>query len=191
MRAAPGSLRRETVVNWLLTLDGGVLLWIQAHLRGPVLDCAVSFYTTLGNAGALFLAAAVLLLCFKKTRKAGVAALLAMAIGFVCTNLILKHLVSRPRPWLDVAGLTALVTENDPNSFPSGHTTSAFAFASALWRTAPDRWMKWAALAAAVLMGFSRLYVGVHYPSDVLTGVLVGLLAGWLACRLCRKKQIG
>lgn len=179
------------VLDWLLTLDGGVLLWIQAHLRAPVLDCAVSFYTTLGNAGALFLAAAALLLCFKKTRKAGVTALLAMAIGFVCTNLILKHLVSRPRPWLDVAGLTALVTENDPNSFPSGHSTAAFAFASALWRTAPGKWMKWAALAAAVLMAFSRLYVGVHYPSDVLTGVLVGALAGWLACRLCRRKQIG
>ena len=178
------------MLNWLLTLDGGVLLWIQAHLRGPVQDAVLCFYTTLGNAGALFLIAAALLLCFKKTRKAGVTALLAMAIGFVCTNLVLKHLVSRPRPWLDVAGLTALVTENDPNSFPSGHSTAAFAFASALWRTAPDRWMKGTALAAAVLMGFSRLYVGVHYPSDVLTGVLVGLLAGWLACKLCRKKQI-
>ncbi|MGN1004428.1 MAG: phosphatase PAP2 family protein [Oscillospiraceae bacterium] len=183
------------MLNWLLTLDSGVLLWIQTYLRGPVQDAVLCFYTTLGNAGALFLIAAALLLCFKKTRKAGVTALLAMAIGFICTNLVLKHLVSRPRPWLDVAGLTALVTENDPNSFPSGHSTAAFAFASALWRTAPSRWMKWAALAAAVLMGFSRLYVGVHYPSDVLVGVAVGLLAGWLASllvrRLQQKKQIG
>ncbi|MGN0968795.1 MAG: phosphatase PAP2 family protein [Oscillospiraceae bacterium] len=183
------------MLDWLFSLDGGVLLWIQAHLRAPVLDAVLSFYTALGNAGALFLIAAAVLLCFKRTRKAGVTALLAMAVGFVCTNLILKHLVSRPRPWLDVAGLTALVAENDPNSFPSGHTTAAFAFASALWRTAPDKWMKGAALAAAVLMGFSRLYVGVHYPSDVLTGVVVGLLAGWLACLLVRrlrlKKQIG
>ena len=179
------------MLNWLLTLDGGVLLWIQAYLRGPVQDAILCFYTTLGNAGALFLIAAALLLCFKRTRKAGVTALLAMAVGFICTNLVLKHLVSRPRPWLDVAGLTALVVENDPNSFPSGHSTAAFAFASALWRTAPDRWMKGAALAAAVFMAFSRLYVGVHYPSDVLVGVAVGLLAGWLACRLCRRKQIG
>lgn len=181
------------MLNWLLSLDGGVLLWFQEHLRAPVLDSVVSFYTALGNAGALFLIAAALLLCFKKTRKAGAAALLALAIGFVCTNLILKHLVSRTRPWLVVEGLTALVAEHDPNSFPSGHTTAAFAFASALWRMAPDKWMRWAALAAAVLMGLSRLYVGVHFPSDVLVGVLVGLLAGWLAClligRLCRKKD--
>lgn len=175
------------MLDWLLTLDGGILLWIQAHLRAPGLDCAVSFYTTLGNAGLLFLAAAAVMLCFKKTRKAGAAALLAMVIGLICTNLILKHLVSRPRPWLEVAGLTALVTENDPNSFPSGHTTAAFAFASALWRTAPDKWMRRTALVCAVLMGLSRLYVGVHYPSDVLVGVLVGLLSGWLAYRLLQR----
>ena len=172
------------MLDWLITLDGAVLLWIQDHLRTPVLDSFFRFYTTLGNAGLLFLAAAAVMLCFRRTRKAGIAALLAMAVGFVCTNLILKHLVERPRPWLDVAGLLALVEEGDPNSFPSGHTTAAFAFAGALWRAAPDRRMGWAALAAAVLMGFSRLYVGVHYPSDVLTGVLVGLLSAWLACRL-------
>lgn len=166
-----------------------MLLWIQEHLRGAALDGAVSFYTRLGNAGLLFLAAAAVMLCFKKTRKAGLTALIALAIGFICTNLILKHLVTRPRPWLEVAGLTALVEESDPNSFPSGHTTAAFAFAAALWRTAPDKWMRWAALACAVLMGLSRLYVGVHYPSDVLVGVLVGSLAGWLASLLCRRKQ--
>lgn len=178
------------MLDWLLTLDGGILLWIQAHLRGPVQDAAVSFYTTLGDAGMLFILAAVLMLCFKRTRKAGITALLALAIGFVCTNLFLKHLVARPRPWLDVAGLVALIEESDPNSFPSGHTTCAFAFAGALWRTAPDKWMKWAALTAAVLMGFSRLYVGVHYPSDVLVGVLVGLFAAWAAWRLGKKRNL-
>lgn len=178
-----------TVLNWIFSLDGGILLWIQAHLRGPVQDAAIGFYTALGNAGILFIAMAVLMLCFKKTRKAGITTLLALAVGFVCTNLILKHLVSRPRPWLDVGGLLPLIDESDPNSFPSGHTTCAFAFASALWRTAPKKWMKWLSLAAAVLMGYSRLHVGVHYPSDVLAGVLVGLFAGWAAWRLCKDRN--
>lgn len=178
------------MLNYFLTLDGGILLWIQAHLRGSVQDAAVCFYTTLGDAGLLFIVAAVLLLCFKKTRKTGVTALLALAIGFVCTNLILKHLVSRDRPWLDVVGLIALIVEDDPNSFPSGHTTCAFAFAGALWHTAPRKWMKWAALAAAILMGYSRLHVGVHYPSDVLAGVLIGLFAGWATWRLCKKRNL-
>lgn len=173
--------------DWFVTLDGGALLWIQEHLRGTVQDAVLCFYTQLGNAGLLFIAMALLMLCFRRTRKAGFAALTALAVGFVCTNLVLKNLLARPRPWLDVPGLAALVTENDPNSFPSGHTTAAFAFAGALWRTAPSRWMKWTALAAAVVMGWSRLYVGVHYPSDVLTGMAVGLLAGWLAYRICEK----
>jgi undecaprenyl-diphosphatase len=175
------------VLDRLLTLDGGALVWIQAHLRAPVLDRVVSVYTTLGNAGALFLLLAAVLLCIPKTRRAGMTALVAMALGFVGTNLILKHLVARPRPFTALAGLTALVEESDPNSFPSGHTTAAFAFALAVWTTAPRRWMRWAALAAAVLMAFSRLYVGVHYPSDVLAGALMGALAGCLARRLCRR----
>lgn len=178
------------MLNWVLMLDGGVLLWIQAHLRGSVQDTAIGFYTSLGDAGVLFIAVAVLMLCFKRTRKTAITAFLALVIGFVCTNLILKLLVARPRPWLDVAGLIPLINESDPNSFPSGHTTCAFAFASALWHVAPSAWMKWSALAAAVLMGYSRLHVGVHYPSDVLTGVLVGCFAGWAAWALCKKRNM-
>lgn len=176
--------------DWFFAVDGGILLWIQEHLRCGVLDAVLRFYTSLGDAGLLFLALSVVMLFFKKTRKAGVTALISIAIGFVCTNLILKNLVARPRPWLDVAGLMTLIEEHDPNSFPSGHTTNAFAFAGALWHAAPKKWMKWAALAAAVLMGFSRLYVGVHYPSDVLVGVVVGLLAGWCAWKLCSSKKL-
>jgi undecaprenyl-diphosphatase len=177
------------MVDRLLTADGAVLLWIQAHLRAPVLDRVVSVYTTLGNAGVLFLLLAAVMLCFPKTRRAGVTALAAMAMGFLGTNLILKHLVARPRPWVEIPGLTALVAESDPNSFPSGHTTAAFAFALALWPMVPRRWMAWAALAAAVLMAFSRLYVGVHYPSDVFTGALIGCLSACLARWLCRDRR--
>ena len=172
--------------DWLLALDGGALLWIQEHLRTPFLDGAVSFYSTLGNAGVLFLTAALVLICFRRTRRAGAVALLAIAVGFVCTNVILKNLIARPRPWLDVAGLTYLVTENDPNSFPSGHTCAAFAFAVGVRRAAPKRWMGRAALVLAVLMGLSRLYVGVHYPSDVLAGALVGALSAWIAAAIAK-----
>ena len=114
-------------------------------------------------------------------------ALCAMLLGLVCTNLILKPLIMRPRPWLDVVGLIPLINEADPNSFPSGHTCAAFAFAVALCMTQPQRWAKGAALALAALMGFSRLYVGVHFPSDVLAGAVIGslcgLLAGWMVPR--------
>lgn len=165
--------------EFLLNLDGDVLLWIQEYLRGPRLNAFFTFYTTLGNAGMVWIVLSVAMLCFKKTRKAGFAGLLALLLGFMCTNVILKPLVHRTRPWLVVDGLTTLVAEHDPHSFPSGHTCAAFAAACA-WR--PHLSKRWGntALVCAVLMGFSRLYVGVHFPSDVLVGAIVGCLSVWI-----------
>lgn len=170
-----------------MTWDGALLLWIQDVLRSPALDSFMIAFTRLGNGGLLFIIAGIGLLCFPRTRRAGAAALTALLLGALCTNMVLKNLVARPRPWLDVAGLIPLIGEGDPNSFPSGHTTAAFAFAGALLHTLPVGWGKALALGAAILMGLSRLYVGVHYPTDVLAGVLVGLLAGWLAALLWKR----
>ncbi len=167
-------------------LDGNVLLFLQEVVRNGILDPLVCFYTHLGDGGRLWIALSLLLLCFKSTRRAGALSLCAMLLGFLCTNVALKHLFARPRPWLDVAGLIPLVEEPDPNSFPSGHTCSAFAAAMAWWRTLPRRWGALAVVLAAC-MGLSRLYVGVHYPSDVLAGALVGALCAWAAWRLCQK----
>jgi undecaprenyl-diphosphatase len=84
-------------------------------------------------------------------------------------------------------GFSTLVTSSDLNSFPSGHTCAAFAFGVALCAVLPQKWAKAAALIAAALMGFSRLYVGVHFPSDVIVGALVGALCGlvgtWIVTR--------
>ena len=175
------------MLEWLLEIDGGILLWIQETLRCTPLNGLLGYYTRLGNAGMLWIVLSLLMLCFPKTRKAGLAGLLAMLLGLLCTNVTLKHLVGRTRPWLTVEGLVPLVAEHDPNSFPSGHTCAAFAAASAWWRTLPWRWVRVLAVVLAALMGASRLYVGVHFPSDVLAGLAVGLLCGWLACLLWRQ----
>lgn len=166
--------------------EAAVLLWLQNVLRGGILDTLMTTFTHMGDGGGLFLAATACLLCFPRTRRVGVTALMALAIGFLCTNVLLKQLVARPRPWLEVAGLLPLVEEGDPNSFPSGHTCAAFAFAGALLGTLPVRWGRVLALGAALAMGASRLYVGVHYPTDVLAGAVIGLLAGWLATWLSK-----
>lgn len=169
------------------TMDEAVLRWIGEHLRMDWLDPFMVFYTTLGNGGLIFIATAVILLFFRRTRRAGAAAGVAMTLGLLLTNLIIKPLVSRPRPWVVMDGWQALVTSSDMNSFPSGHTTAAFAFGVALCAALPQKWAKAAALIAAALMGFSRLYVGVHFPSDVLAGALIGtvcgLLGGWITGR--------
>ena len=164
----------------LAQAEGSVLLWIQETVRCAFLDPLMTVYTQLGNAGLMWIVLGVLMLFFPKTRKAGLAGVVALICSLLCTNVILKHLVSRPRPWLVVEGLIPLVAEGDPNSFPSGHTSAAFAAAMAWRKTLPEKWMGRTALGLAVLMGLSRLYVGVHFPSDVLCGMLVGLFCGWM-----------
>ena len=101
------------MLSVLQTLDGGALLWIQENLRG-LLDPIVEGYTTLGNTGLMWIVLSLAMLCWKPTRKAGVAALAAMVLGLLCTNVVLKHVVARPRPWLDVAG------SRTPTPFPQG-----------------------------------------------------------------------
>lgn len=174
------------MLDTIQNLDEGLLLQIQ-QLRWPLLDPLVEGYTALGNAGLVWIVLSLVLLCRKSTRKAGVTGLLALALGFLCTNVVLKNLVGRTRPWLDVPGLIPLIEEGDPNSFPSGHTTAALAAAAAWAKNLPRKWMGALAVGAGVCMGLSRLYVGVHYPSDVLAGALVGSACAWLAGCLYEK----
>jgi len=172
------------MVNNLLQLDGQLLVAIQA-LRVSWLDPIVSLYTKLGDAGILWIALSLAMLLWKPTRRAGALALLAMALGLLVTNLTIKPLVERDRPWLDWP-IVPLVTEKDPNSFPSGHTCAAFAAGLSWARALPWSWGRTAAVVLAVLMGLSRLYVGVHYPTDVLAGALIGALCAWAAWRAYR-----
>ncbi len=170
--------------------ESGVLAWVQTFVRNPVTDPLVSVFTHLGDSGLLFILLTLALLLHPKTRRVGLAAALALLCSLLFTNLGLKLLIRRPRPWVSFPAIVPLVAEGDPNSFPSGHTSAAFAFALAVVRAWPGDWkraktVKAAVVVLAALMALSRLYVGVHYPSDVLAGFVVGDLAGlagwWLS----------
>lgn len=167
------------MLDMVFRVDGQLLMAIQ-NLHTPWLDPIVSIYTKLGDAGILWIALSLAMLLYKPTRKAGAVALCAMVLGLLVTNVTIKPLLERPRPWLDWA-ITPLVTEKDPNSFPSGHTCAAFATGMAWMRALPWRWGRIAAPVLAVCMGLSRLYVGVHYPTDVLVGGIIGALCAWAA----------
>lgn len=160
------------------------MLWVQEVVRQDWLSPLAAFYTTLGNSGLLWIVLCLGMLLFSRTRRAGAAGLLALLCSLLLTNGLLKHLAQRIRPWHILEGLIPLVYEGDPNSFPSGHTSAAFAAAVAWLHALPKRWMKAIGLVMAALMGLSRLYVGVHFPTDVLCGALVGALCGFLGWRL-------
>ena len=170
------------MLAWIQQLDGQLLVAIQG-LRQPLLNGLISWYTQLGNAGLLWIVLSLAMLCWRPTRKAGALALTAMVFGLLITNITIKPLVERARPWLDWP-IVPLVVENDPHSFPSGHTCSAFAAGLSWARALPRRWMRTLAVVLAVCMGLSRLYVGVHYPTDVLAGALIGALCAWAAWAL-------
>lgn len=172
----------EILLDIIRSVDYNILLLIADKLRGGVLDPVMTVLSLMGNGGAVWIATAVLLLIFRKTRRAGVAMLLALAAGYVIGNLCIKELVMRPRPFVTHSDLTALLDPGDPWSFPSGHALSSFAAATALWCFHKKAGAL--ALVLAALIAFSRLYASVHYPTDVLAGMLIGIALGHAAAFL-------
>lgn len=163
------------MINYLLGLDSSILLWIQEFVRNAFLTPVFVIITRLGNSGAIWLVISVIMLLFKKSRKVGIMSLAALLGSFLIDNVLLKNLVARTRPYEVITGLQLLIEKQSDFSFPSGHTGSSFAAAVILYRELPKKWGI-PALVLAVLIGFSRLYLGVHYPTDVICGALIGSL---------------
>ena len=172
----------------LQELDRNILIWIQEHLRTEFLTPFWKAITSLGDAGWFWIALGVLFLCFKKTRKTGITALLSLGIGFLITNLCLKNMIARPRPFDIYAQILPLIERPTDYSFPSGHTCASFACALVCFRMLPKKFGVCTVILAAMI-AFSRMYLGVHYPGDVLGGFLAGLTASVLAYHLVVKYE--
>jgi len=173
-----------------------------AKLANEIFNFSSNFVTQLlkiitymGNGGLVFIVIAVLLLLFKKTRLAGFMALISLLIGFILTNIILKNIVARPRPFIDetsdfyVWWQQAGSIHVDGHSFPSGHATAAMAFSLPLFIVFNKKY-SWLYLLIPLLMSFTRVYFMVHFTSDVIAGMLVGALAGigaYFAARALQK----
>lgn len=154
------------------TLDGQILLWIQDNLRNDFLTPIFKFITHLGDTGWFWIVATILCLFFAKTRKAGICSAIALIGSLLINNLILKNLVARIRPYEVVDGLSRIIEAQSDYSFPSGHAGASFAAAVIFFIYLPKKFGV-PALILAFLISFSRLYVGVHYPTDVLAGGLI------------------
>lgn len=169
-------------MEWLQDFDISILLFIQEYIRVEAWDSFWKVITFLGNGGWFWLAFSFLLIILKKTRIIGVTSLLSIGLGALITNLILKNLVARIRPYELTTAIIPLIAKPTDYSFPSGHTTASFACACICYRMLPKRYGI-PILFLAILIAFSRLYVGVHYPTDVAGGILVGWIGSWFAYR--------
>ena len=156
-------------------LDGNILLWIQEYIRNDFLTPIFKFITHLGDEGYVWIAIAVLLLFVKNYRKVGLMVGGSLLGSLLFNNMIVKNIVARPRPYRMMEELTILIPEPGEYSFPSGHTSSSFAAGVVLYLMLPKKYGV-PAMVLAFVIGISRLYVGVHYPTDVLGGMVMGTL---------------
>jgi undecaprenyl-diphosphatase len=167
---------------YLHELEAGILLFLQS-IRQDFLSAFLVPLTYACEHGEVWLVLSLVLLCFRRTRKAGALALLSMLLCWGSSELLVKILVQRQRPFTVIEGLVPAVAPPRSFSFPSGHSCCSLSAAGTHWRVLKNRPLRWGILVVALLIAFSRLYLGVHYPTDVLVGSLWGWFGSDLVVR--------
>ena len=170
----------ELLNTWAIAFDLPILDWIRANMTSPFLDFIMPLITVLGDAGIFWIAWSVILLLTKKYRKIGLGMGIALMMGLVVCNMILKPTVARPRPYdmqAELGVVINLIIEKQHDfSFPSGHTIASFEACTVLLLA--NKKMGIPATILAILIAFSRMYLYVHYPTDVIASVILGTIFG-------------
>jgi len=170
------------------SFDVGILEFLQANFNNSVLDNIFFFITKLGDVGAIWLAISIILIFTKKYRRTGFLTVFALLLATLLGEGMLKHIFQRIRPFLEYDNLKTILSHQSGYSFPSGHTASAFACTGVLMSRIKN--LKYVFLTLAILIAFSRLYFFVHYPTDVIVGVILGLFCAWVVLKVNKKYEI-
>lgn len=165
-----------------------VLDWISL-IRNDFLTEVMVFFSRLADKGFIWIFLGFVLLFFKKTRRLGFCVLIALGINLLLVNGIIKPLVHRIRPFdINTTAITIIPPPGD-FSFPSGHASASFSAASALFVNSKKLGTPFLFVASAI--AFSRLYLYLHFPTDVLGGILVGILCAYVSNIICKKIKWG
>ena len=181
----------QNLLNGLaVTFDLPILDWIAANMRNPILDAAMPIITLLGDAGIFWIVVSVLLMFTKKYRKLGLGMAFAMVMGLLVCNVYLKPTIARIRPYdfqeqyLGVV-IELLIDKQHDFAFPSGHTIASFEACTVLLLGSKKLGIP--ATILAILIAFSRLYLYVHYPTDVIASIVLGTIFGIIGYFLAQK----
>lgn len=173
--------------EWLTGIDTAVLDWIHGSLGSSAMDAFMSAITHLADSVLIFMAFGFILMISPKYRKYGAAIILSSILCYLIGNLGIKPLVGRMRPFETNPSIVLLIDPPRGYSFPSGHAMSSFAWAAVLCRAPIRAGLKALPVALASIISLSRLYLYVHYPSDVIVGALLGILIGLLSIWLTER----
>lgn len=172
-------------MSFITAIDSAIVMFIYNHLRCGFLDVVMRFITNLGNKGIIWIIIAViLLLSGKKMRYAAFTLLLSLVISLVLCSVIIKPLVARIRPY-DLLDLQITVKALHDYSFPSGHTSAACAAAVSVFIY--NKKVGTALTVLAALMALSRLYLMVHFPTDVIAGAFIGVFSALISNLIIKK----
>lgn len=174
------------MIDFITNIDFSILYWIQDNLRNSFMDFVMPLFSNLQDGGLIWISIAVVMLFFKRTRYCGIAVLLAMGIDTLITEYGIKNIVCRVRPCNLVDDVNMLVEKPTSYSFPSNHSASAFAGAVAVMLTIKKKAWTIPAFVFSGIISFSRMYVFVHFPSDVFAGILLGSAVAVLVCFLMK-----
>ena len=179
------------MLSYITDIDKAILLslynFISSH-HYTFLDNVMIFLTHIGHRGLIWFVFAFVLFLNKQTRAAGIITVIALLIGMLAGDIILKNIVQRPRPYVDFPDYLILIEKLNSYSFPSGHTTLSFAAACAIGL----HLKKCAVLCCilACLIAFSRAYLFMHYPTDIIGGIILGILCAKAAGYIYKKVTV-
>lgn len=172
----------DYIVELIRNLDITVLEFIRMHMNTEFLDNLMPYITALGNGGLIWIGIALAFLLSKQHRMDGLLIIFTLLICVLIGNVILKPFIGRIRPFDINTAIELLIPRPMDFSFPSGHTMSSFAVATILFYVNHN--MGVVAFVVAFLIAFSRLYLYVHYPSDIIGGIVIGVLIAMLTINL-------
>ena len=173
-------------LQWFFNVfDLSILRFFDKYFNNPILDKIMLFFTLLGEKGIVFIAAAVLLLFFKRFRRTGILILGALLVTFLCCEFGIKLLVERPRPFVTYPEFQLIISPPHGYSFPSSHAATSFAVAAVLCYC--HKKLSAVFMLTASLIALSRVYLLVHYPTDIIAGMVLGSLLAMLSIYILNK----